>query len=177
MILLYQLYQLQWNALPRIYLATFSSLLSFTFIIEFTLKYLSVYVKNLPIKWLNISPAHQARLRVELLITDSMFVISLSVFWQFLVWSLKTISCSQSSLILSVVLLTTTDVNRIQNLITFASLIPLANAMISSCLDYCNSLFTGISTSNLNCCCRELKTHWLKEPSLEQTNVIILHLL
>lgn len=134
---------------------------------------LSFYVKNLPIKWLNISTAHQARLCVELLITDSMFVISLSVFWQFLVWSLKTISRSQSSSILSVVLLTMTDVNRIQNLITFASLIPLANAMISSC----NSLFTRISNSNLNHCCREFKTHWLKEPSLEQTNVIILHLL
>lgn len=42
------------------------------------------------------------------------------------------------------------DVRRIRHLIPSSALIPLANALVSSRLDYCNSLYTGISKSDLN---------------------------
>ena len=42
------------------------------------------------------------------------------------------------------------DIRRIRHLIPSTALIPLANALVSSRLDYCNSLYTGISKSNLN---------------------------
>ncbi len=42
------------------------------------------------------------------------------------------------------------DIRRIKPLIPSTALIPLANALVSSRLDYCNSLYSGISKSNIN---------------------------
>ena len=41
------------------------------------------------------------------------------------------------------------DIRRIRKLVPSSALVPLANALVSSRLDYCNSLFTGTSKSNL----------------------------
>ena len=41
------------------------------------------------------------------------------------------------------------DIRRIWDLVPKSALIPLANALVTSRLDYCNSLYNGISKNNL----------------------------
>ena len=42
------------------------------------------------------------------------------------------------------------DIRRIRHLLPFSAATALANSLVSSKLDYCNSLYTGISQANLN---------------------------
>ena len=42
------------------------------------------------------------------------------------------------------------DIRRIRHLLPFSAATALANSLVSSKLDYCNSLYSGISQSNLN---------------------------
>ena len=47
------------------------------------------------------------------------------------------------------------DIRRIRHLLPLSAATALANSLVSSKLDYCNSLYSGISQSNLN----KLQTH------------------
>ena len=51
------------------------------------------------------------------------------------------------------------DIRRIRHLLPLSAATALANSLVSSKLDYCNSLYSGISQANLNKLQR-IQTHW-----------------
>ena len=60
------------------------------------------------------------------------------------------------------------DIRRIRHLLPLSSATALANSLVSSKLDYCNSLFNGISQANLNKIQRIYKIPWLVSLQIHQ---------
>ena len=73
--------------------------------------------------------------------------------------TLTCLSLIKSNLYPNLVIFHIRDIRRIRHLLPLSAATALANSLVSSKLDYCNSLYSGISQVNLNKLQR-IQTHW-----------------